>query len=127
MKKVILLLLTMGMCISSCSKDDDTSKDSDKIIGTWGNYKEVDFEYGYDWEIDPYNIENQVQFLENGTLKSFIESETSYIEGTWENMNNGTYKMVYFGITEIIDIDFMGEDEMVYRYPDVEYYWVKIR
>ncbi|WP_223550313.1 hypothetical protein [Aestuariivivens sp. NBU2969] len=131
MKKVILLLLTMGMCISSCSKDDETidsiTKDTDIIIGTWGKYKDVNLEDKCILECDPYDFKNQVQFLEKGTLLAFFERETSYVDGTWEKMNNGTYKMVCFGKTEIIDIDFTKEDEMVYRYPDAEYYWVRIR
>lgn len=127
MKKYIILFLVIGICISSCSKDDDPIKDMDKIIGIWGNYKDIDLDDGYTWEYDPYDIENQIQFLANGTLKIIFESENSYIEGTWENMNNGNYKMVYIGITEIIDIDFVSDDEMIFKFPDEEYYYIRIK
>jgi len=126
MKKLILLILIIGICISSCSKDsDDVHVDVDKIIGTWGNYKDVDLGDGYIWDYDPNDIENQIIFNSDGTVLSYL-GESTYIEGTWENMKNGNYKFAYLGIVEITEIDFVGNDEMVFRYTDEEYYWIRI-
>ena len=151
MKKLILIFLTIGICISSCIEDDDnstddvnniigtfeyyqdnlldddSSKDVDKIIGTWVNYQDIELDDGYVRVYDPYDIENQSEFLSGGTLKTFFKSETNYITGTWENMNNGTYKFVYLGFTEIVDIDFNGGDEMICRFTYKDCYWGRIK
>lgn len=126
MKKLVLIFLTIGLCFSSCSKDDDEpNNDIDKIIGLWGNYKDKDLETGEFWEFDYNERENQSEFLDDFTFKSFID-ETSHIDGVWKNLNDGTYEFKYLGITEIIDIDFVGNDEMIFRFTDEEYYWKRL-
>lgn len=109
MKKVILFLLVSTFCFTSCSKDDDGVSSSDKIIGSWGNYKDVYLPTG---ETDSYNPYYEIiTYNSNGTVSS--KSNGITFSGNWENLGNGIYKLSMIGISVNQKIEFMGNDEMI--------------
>lgn len=110
MKKIVLLF-AITFVLFGCSSDDDegVNSSSDKIIGTWGNYKDV---YIPTNEVDLYDPYSEVATFEADGTASSDFSGTS-VSGTWENLGEGIYKLTLFGITVNQKIEFVGSNEMI--------------
>ena len=107
MKKIAFLLLIV-FCYS-CNKDDGVNSSSDKIIGTWGNYKDVVIPTN---EVDLYDPYYEVAtFNSDGTASSDFSGASA--SGTWENLGEGIYKLTLFGLTVNQKIEFVGSNEMI--------------
>lgn len=122
MKKIILFLLTFVFCFSSCSKDDDESS-SDRLIGTWGDYKDVNVTDNIILEeYDAYDPANQITFLEGGVFEGYDTDEDGNIVdtyyGSWKHLGGTKYEVNNI-FTFVIDIEFVNDDEIRTKFPDL--------
>ena len=123
MKKITFIILAIAITLSSCSKDEDSPETSvDKIVGTWGNYKDIDLTDDSVTTYDPLDVTNQETYKADGTVKLFGGT----IDGTWENTGNGNYKLTAIGIIFLAKVEFIGDTEMVLRMDTDEYYYKRI-
>lgn len=128
MKKIYLIVFTIATCLISCS-DDDNSTESDKIIGQWYVYKEIDL---FDNSITEYELDDdyslKLTFNTDGTvfISASEESLTITYEGTWENLGNEIYKFTFDGDTEILEFTFIGSNEMKTNDGEYETYYKRL-
>jgi len=133
MKKIkYLLIMAIAVMVSvSCSDDDndDNSSESDKIIGEWFLYKDIDLEDNYTetYDLDDDDIE-KITFNSNGTLlMSFSEENiTITIDGTWKNSGNDNYKLTLDGQTITLKFTFIGNNEMKTNDGEYESYFRRL-
>ena len=111
MKKITLILLVVISTLISCNKDDDTNNESsDKIIGTWGNYKVID-----DGEIwGEYDGESgyptEYTFNSDGTYD--VWWDVIGWGGNWKYISNGKFKFGEISINEYL-IEFINDNEFI--------------
>ena len=110
MKKITLIFLVLASSLIACNNDDDElGNPADKIVGTWGNYKDV---YLPTNEVDNYDPYYSIDtFNLDGTATSSFDGLE--IEGNWENLSDGVYKLSVFGMSANTNIEFVGNDEMI--------------
>jgi len=101
MKKIILLVVvSISVCISSCQTDDDAgpADTQDKFIGVWQITQE--FEDGVEVTIETCDLQDRLTVTSdqkfNGT--SFVpQNGTCILEdtftGVWENLGDNKYKI----------------------------------
>ncbi len=111
MKKIAFVFLILASSLISCNNDDDNElgNSTDKIVGSWGNYKDV---YLPTNEVDNYDPYYSIDtFNSDGTATSNFSG--TEVEGSWENLGNGLYRLTVFGISVNQNIEFIGNDEMI--------------
>lgn len=123
MKKMTFIVMAIAITLSSCSKDEDAPVTSvDKIVGTWGNYKDIDLTDDSVITYDSSDVENQETYKADGSVKLLGGT----LDGKWENIGSGNYKMTAFGLSFIFKVEFIGDTEMVLRMDTDEYYYKRI-
>jgi len=128
-KSRIYLLLILFTFLSSCEEEDNgISSSSDKIVGTWGNFKETmigcnDSElpietYDPYYEIITYNTDGTVN-IEGNSIGDY--------NGTWKNLGEGQYQFSALGFTVNQKIEFICGNN-IYKSIDDDYinYYEKI-
>lgn len=116
MKKIKVLVLLVVFCVFSCEKEEGSieSGGNDKLIGTWGDTKWVKVsDNSIDEESDPYDVENQITYHQDGTMTHI--SDLGTLNGTWENSGGSTYKFTFLSISNEVKIEFLGNDEKRYK------------
>jgi len=124
MKKIkYLIIVAVAVMLSvSCSNDDDNdtnSSESDKIIGEWYMYKDIDLE---DNSIELYELSDAEKFTFNSNGDLLIIGFLN-IDGTWENLGNGNYKLTILGEPITLKFTFIGDNEMKTNDGDYESYF----
>tara|TARA_R110002051_G_C8470501_1_gene459934 strand:- start:136 stop:555 length:420 start_codon:yes stop_codon:yes gene_type:complete len=118
MRMTYFKFLFVSLLFLSCSTEDEPQTQADIIIGTWGMYlSEYEGEGAGNEEKDPDLEENQIKFNSDGTIGK-IHGQP--INGTWKNMDNGTYKFVIAQEEEIIKLEFPSEEKMVIIHQEFE-------
>ncbi len=101
MKKLFLvfsLLSIVSLSLVSCSNDDDDT--TDLIIGKWQLIQE--FENDEEVTLDECELKNTIEFKTSGSFIVIeyeddlnIGCEVYQITGTFENLGNSLYKMIF--------------------------------
>jgi len=89
MKKIALFLCITMIYATSCSKDDNESSSSDKIIGTWVETKSIvrsDNSVYEEFEIS--EMEGKTTYYADGSTEAFTDFGS--IDGLWVNLG-GAY------------------------------------
>ena len=108
----------------SCSKDDDINS-TDRIVGTWGLYKEVNT--GVTIVVNPENPDEQITYHSNGNWES--ASYNSNYKGIWRVTNEDTYILKTIGGGFITDasVEFLNDDEHILKISEnVKWYYQRI-
>jgi len=135
MKKIALFLCITLIYASSCSKDDGDSSSSDKIIGTWGLYKETDGNETFDSETFEFegnlHYETEVTFLKNKTWYISLYSDYITIEGvegapdgSWKNIGGDKYE--WTAPAEKVIIELISNNEFIFEDEDGIAYYKRI-
>jgi hypothetical protein len=115
MKKIALLIIAISISLTSCNKDDEGGSSSDKIIGSWGQYKETYIEYdGAEVLDESYEVYYEVvTYKSDGTVK-IENSQIGTYSGTWKSLGGDLYEFSAFGFTLNQRVEFRCTDN-VYR------------
>ncbi|SNR53443.1 hypothetical protein SAMN06265371_104376 [Lutibacter agarilyticus] len=129
MKKFILLIIAMFLISCSDNDDDNNSIESDKIIGEWYLYKDIDLE---DNSVELYELSDsdieKITFSSNGILLISFSEEGLNIsfDGTWVNSGSDNYKLTLGEETITLKFTFISNDEMKTNDGDYESYYKRI-
>jgi|TARA_B110000967_G_scaffold116389_1_gene119154 hypothetical protein len=99
---------------------------SDRIIGTWGNYKDV--------HVSENNVDNYNPYYSITTFNSdgsaSITANSVEFQGSWEHIEGSSYKLTQIGVSKTQKIDFLGTNKMIIyngdRNDEWSYYYEKI-
>ena len=99
---------------------------SDRIIGTWGNYKDVHVSAN---DVDNYNPYYSITtFNSDGSAR--ITANSVEFQGSWEHIGGRSYKLTQIGVSKTQKIDFLGTNKMIIyngdRNDQWSYYYEKI-
>lgn len=132
MKKIALLIISISICLTSCNKDDVGGSSSDKIIGTWGNYKDTYIDENGDivtemydpyYEKDVFSADGKgTGYLYDSDCKCF--SNVGF-QATWENLGGGNYKFSVLGFIVTHKVSFIGDNDMTFETADKEVYYYR--
>jgi hypothetical protein len=123
MKKIVLLIIAISICLTSCNKDDEGGSSDGNIIGKWGLYKDVNVTDNIiTEEYDINDPENQMTFKSNGVLEVYFSDENYNIidtwTGSWKHIGGTKYELNLL-FTIVSDIEFINNNEFRIKYVDL--------